>query len=116
MNKRKVGENYETLACEYLQNQGLEILERNFYTRKGEIDIIAMDREILCFIEVKYRKDLSLGTPQEAVNPRKQRAIYETARFYMYTHHIPFSCPCRFDVVAVLDKEITYIQNAYGGL
>ena len=71
-NRRAIGTEYETLACEYLTRHGYQILCRNFRCRQGEIDIIARDRDYLVFIEVKYRRDEHEGDPAEAVDARKQ--------------------------------------------
>ena len=73
--RRTVGSHYETVAEQCLKKQGYKILERNFYCRQGEIDLIARDGEVLVFVEVKYRKSLNQGDPMEAVNDRKQRRI-----------------------------------------
>ena len=70
-NRRAIGTEYETLACEYLTRHGYQILCRNFRCRQGEIDIIARDRDYLVFIEVKYRRDEHEGDPAEAVDARK---------------------------------------------
>ena len=67
MNTRKKGAEYEQTAIEYLQRQGVEILEHNYRNRRGEIDIIGKDGDYTVFIEVKYRKDSAAGQPAEAV-------------------------------------------------
>ena len=76
-NRRAIGTEYETLACEYLIRHGYQILCRNFRCRQGEIDIIARDRDYLVFIEVKYRRDEHEGDPAEAVDARKQAIAAE---------------------------------------
>ena len=113
MNKRVIGSNYETLAISYMQEQGIQILTRNYRCRQGEIDIVAKEEGYLLFVEVKYRKDLRSGYPAEAVTLAKQRRIYQTARYYLYENHLPENTPVRFDVVAILGKEIQYIRNAF---
>ena len=90
-NRRAIGTEYETLACEYLTRHGYQILCRNFRCRQGEIDIIARDRDYLVFIEVKFR----------------------TARYYMTRYHISEDTPCRFDVVAVLGSNVRLIRDAF---
>ena len=67
MNKRAVGENYEQMAARYLQSQGARIVECNFHSRKGEIDLIMWESGYLVFVEVKYRRDGQTGDPLEAV-------------------------------------------------
>ena len=113
MNKRKVGAEQEEKACTFLQSKGLKILERNYYTRQGEIDIIAKDACALVFVEVKYRKSISAGLPQEAVDRKKQRRISRAAAHYLSFHRLPFFTPCRFDVIAICDEEILWIPNAF---
>lgn len=111
-NKRKTGMEKEETACRFLVSQGYEVLERNFYSRCGEIDIVARDGEYLAFIEVKYRKSADFGYPSEAVNDRKQQKIRKTAEYYLYRHNL-FSVPARFDVVEILGKKIRVIKNAF---
>ncbi len=112
-NKRSVGARQEQIAVEYLEKQGYVILERNFRCRTGEIDIIAKESGYLSFIEVKYRRNTAKGFPQEAVDPHKIRQISYTARYYMLKKRIPTDTPCRFDVVNILDRDLSLIQNAF---
>lgn len=112
-NKRTIGNEKEQKAADYLTSAGYQILASNFFTRFGEIDLIARDEEVLVFIEVKYRKDLQSGSPLEAVDIRKIRNICKAARYYMYINHLPEDTPCRFDVVGMVENEITLIQNAF---
>lgn len=110
---REIGNEYESMAASYLQNDGYEILERNYRDKLGEIDIVAKDGKELVFIEVKYRLNLSKGDPAEAVDKRKQMRIRNGARGYLYRHHIDEDVPCRFDVVAILGEEIRLIKDAF---
>lgn len=112
MNKRNTGKQYESLAAEYLQRQGIVILERNYRNRTGEIDLIGRDGEFLVFVEVKYRRDLRTGDPAEAVTARKQQRIRRTAQYYLYSHRCG-NVPCRFDVVSILGEEIRWIPDAF---
>ena len=113
MNRRREGSIREHLAAAYLAEQGLEILERNYRADRGEIDLIAMDRDTLVFAEVKYRKDGRMGLPEEAVTAAKQKTIRRTAAAYLAAHAGCGGYPCRFDVIAVLGDEITWIRNAF---
>lgn len=114
MNRRQTGTHYEAKAAEYMQRQGYQILECNYRCRQGEIDIVAQDGSYLVFTEVKYRKNLKMGYPAEAVTPKKQRIIRQVAAYYMYSRRISEQTPVRFDVAAILDEEeIQYIQNAF---
>ncbi len=117
MNKRQVGTQYEDRACEYLEAAGLRVLERNFRSRHGEIDIVAADDNTVVFVEVKYRRTNYKGYPEEAVTPAKQRTIEHTARVYMMLRGLPETTPCRYDVIACyLDGEIKHYRNAFGGM
>ena len=112
-NKRKIGSEKEKVAASYLINQGYSIVEMNFFSRNGEIDIIARDANYLVFVEVKYRKDQKLGFAVEAVNYGKMQSIIRTARYYMYSQGYAEDTPCRFDVVAIQGSEVSLIQNAF---
>ncbi len=116
MNKRQLGTDYETKACNYLESEGYVIIERNFRTYRGEIDIIASDGETLVFTEVKFRAKNSFGYSAEAVNVHKQNIIYKVAEGYLKLHPQFGNRPCRFDVIAFDGNEITHIKNAFGGL
>lgn len=115
-NNRAIGKKKEELAEQYLKELGYEILEKNFFSHAGEIDIIAKDGEYLTFVEVKYRKTLKNGHPAEAVNAKKQSRIYRAATYYLYKNGFPADIPCRFDVVSIQGDEITLTKNAFGGL
>lgn len=112
-NRRYVGNLQELRVQELLQEQGYEILARNFYTRQGEIDLVARKDGYLVFVEVKYRADERFGAPEEAVDYRKQKRIIGAARCYMYKHRLPADTPCRFDVAGVLGDEIRITENAF---
>ena len=115
MNKRMLGTDYENKACEYLESEGYEILERNFRSKKGEIDIIAKDGQYIVFVEVKYRYNNAFGYSVEAVDIRKQMIIYKVAESYLnYTNNV--AVPCRFDVIGFDDNKINHIKNAFGGI
>ena len=115
MNKRAVGENYEQMAAGYLQSRGARIVECNFHSRRGEIDLIMRESGYLVFVEVKYRRDGQTGDPLEAVDRAKQRRISRTAQYYCLTHGYGETTPCRFDVAAVLgtDGEVRLVKHAF---
>ena len=112
INKRKTGSRYEKQAAAFLEKQGVRILERNFFCRSGEIDLVARDGNYLVFVEVKYRATAVSGEAAAAVDIRKQRRISRAAQFYLlrYGYGEP---PCRFDVVAIDGEEIHWIRNAF---
>ena len=98
--KRLFGDFGEEYAVKLLQSKGYEILERNFRTKVGEIDIIALEGDILVFVEVKTRWSKKYGTPQEAVNARKIYRIKRAGDFYLSSHkNVPKRH--RIDVVAI---------------
>lgn len=112
-NKRMVGKEYEKKAVKYLQEKGYYIIDQNFYSRGGEVDIIAKDKEYLVFIEVKYRTDMSQGYPEEAVYQSKRKKIVKTAKYYMLKNNISTSQAIRFDVISVLGEELRHIEDAF---
>lgn len=113
MNKREIGTKYEAFACEYLKKNGYEIVERNFRSKKGEIDIIAKDNEYLCFIEVKYRDAFGLTKGYEAVNKKKQDIIFGVAKYYIYKNNLKDDIACRFDVISIDGDNVTLYKNAF---
>lgn len=113
VNVRQLGAEREALAAEYLQGRGYRILERNYRTRTGEIDLVAKDGAVLVFVEVKYRKDASCGSPLSAVDARKQQRIARTARCYLMERGYGTETDCRFDVVAITGSEIVLLQHAF---
>jgi len=114
--KKIEGELGERLAVEYLKRNNFKILEQNFRTRNGEIDIIAIDENekpsVLSFIEVKTRKTTDFGTPLEAIGYYKLQALLRTAKFYKVIHpRLPDSL--RLDAVSILlnpDNTLSEIQ------
>ena len=102
----------ENIARDYLKSNGYRIVKTNFKNIIGEIDIIAYDGEILVFVEVKYRKTSKFGLPREAVNSAKQNKIRLVATSYIKKYKL-FDKICRFDVLEILDDEITLIKEAF---
>lgn len=109
---RQKGYKYEEKAAVYLQEKGYIIVEQNFYTFFGEIDLIARDNETIVFVEVKYRKSIKNGYPQEAVTYQKKQRIIKSAQYYLYRHNA-LEKPCRFDVIAIAGEEFLHIENAF---
>ena len=112
MNTRKSGIEGEIIAVEYLKKQGYRILERNFNTKVGEIDIIAGDKDTIVFVEVKARENTNFGQPIESITPQKVHHIIRAAQWYLSAKR-KHNCPCRFDVVEILRGEVTHIKNAF---
>lgn len=114
MNTRQTGNTYEQIAAQYLEKQGMKIIEKNFRRgRNGEIDIIARDGKYLVFVEVKYRSGTEKGSAAEAVTPAKQKMICSVADYYRYLHKYNDNIWVRYDVVAIQGEEIIWIPNAF---
>lgn len=113
MNKRGVGKDKENLAVYYLREKGLDILDTNFNTRHGEIDIIARDEKYLVFAEVKYRSGNVYGSPFDAIGISKQKSIRNAAKVYMYIKGYPETSYVRFDCIGVTDYGIEWLKSAF---
>jgi uncharacterized protein (TIGR00252 family) len=114
--RRQLGDQGEDLAAAALKQQGYKILERNYVTPLGEIDLIARQGKVLVVVEVKTRRGSSFGTPQEAVNPGKQGRLRRLADYYLKAKRLT-GTPVRFDVVAVTLEDnvpqVEIIPNAF---
>ncbi len=112
--KRSIGNMGETLVASYLEEKSYQILERNYNKPYGEIDIIAMKDDIVCFVEVKARKSIKYGYPREAVNYYKQQRIIRASQMYLVENRLT-DYIIRFDVAEVFteSREINYIENAF---
>lgn len=113
MDKRGIGNDREEMVSSYLTKNGVRILDRNFLTKHGEIDIVGISDNYLTFFEVKYRKNVRNGYPLEAVTYSKQKSIIQSAKVYMYLKHFPTDTPVRFDCIGVLNSQIEWIKNAF---
>jgi putative endonuclease len=114
---RGAGEDWERIAERALQSEGYRILARNFRSRTGELDFVAEDRGVLCFIEVKGRGGTGFGQPAEAVTREKQRRIHRAAESYLRKR--PRRVACRFDVVTILEtpgnRRVEILRGAFEG-
>ncbi|MBQ6453300.1 MAG: YraN family protein [Coriobacteriales bacterium] len=117
--KSELGRRGEEIAYEWLcTHTELEVIERNWRCRLGEADIIAWDKGVLVFVEVKTRADLSRGLPEEAVTSAKRRRYEKIACCYLADHRFD-DCRVRFDVIGILLLEtcqpiIHYYPDAFG--
>lgn len=100
INSRNLGLEGENRAAEFIKNLGYRVIEKNFRSHFGEIDIIARHDEYLVFIEVKLRRTTKYGSPQEAVNLRKQERMVKSALQYVKMKGLK-SAQIRFDVLAI---------------
>jgi putative endonuclease len=106
------GASAESVAAQMLIDKGYLIVERNFRCPGGELDIVARDGEILCFVEVRSRADAQYGHPVETIDRRKQKQVARTAMQYIGLRNPVFE-RSRFDVVAITGDEILLIQDAW---
>lgn len=118
-NRQKLGHTAEAFAADYLKRKGYSILAQNYRCRYGEIDIVALDKRTLVFVEVRAKVTTDFGLPQESIGYRKQKKLREVARYYLATEREKGSI-CRFDVVAVQYnvgsqkvEKLEHIENAF---
>lgn len=113
---RTIGQKGEDKACSYLVSHGYSIVERNWRTRSGEIDIIAQKDGVLVFAEVKTLPSGDLETLSHELNGRKQKKILETAKLFLIKHRKYNESIIRFDVLVVdmpLFSEVYHIEDAF---
>lgn len=112
----QLGKQGEDLAVVFLKKNGYKILARNYKTKLGEIDIIALDKGTLCFVEVKTRNSDRFGAPAEAVSSFKQRQISKAALCYLKEKKL-LERKARFDVVSVVysneKPQLELIKDAF---
>lgn len=114
----EAGRRAEQDACDYLERQGLRLVERNYRCARGEIDLIMRDRDTLVFVEVRYRRSRRYGSGAESVDWRKQAKLSATAAHYLQAHPRAAHRPCRFDVIALTggdagNAHVDWISNAF---
>ena len=114
---RAEGMQGEALVARYLRERGYQLAAHGYRSRYGEIDLIAWDGDVLCFVEVKTRTNLDMALPREYVTPQKQNKLRKTARMYLAEKRL--DCPARFDVAEVYaelgfdEARIEYLENAF---
>jgi len=113
----KLGLLGEEIAKKYLQKNKFRIVKKGFRLYRGEIDLIAYDKETLVFVEVKTRNPGMLGLPEESVNIQKQRQIRKIAEGYLALNNLD-EVECRFDVISLIFDEkgahsLTHYKDAF---
>lgn len=109
--KQETGKEGEDIAVYYLKSIGYNVIERNFECRQGEIDIIALDKDEIVFIEVKTRRNKKYGLPAEAVNDTKKKHLWKAVQYYLYSRNLQDDF-IRLDVIEMyLSKGKTYINH-----
>ena len=120
MSNRELAQSGEKIALEYLLDNGLTLVEKNFRCEIGEIDIILYDKETLVFCEVKTRQDLESGHPLEYITKRKLGKITKVAQYYMLSNNIDMDNQlCRIDAVGIYFDAlgavvVEWIKNCTG--
>ena len=112
--RSKLGAQGESIAAAHLEASGLRIIERNFRTRYGEVDLVAEDGDAIVFVEVKTRRGSAYGSPEESVTPKKRERLVTTAETYLQQHGLEQSHR-RVDVVGIVLRpngpaEINHIR------
>ena len=107
----------EDYALDQLREAGLELLDRNYRTQRGEIDLVLQEQSTVVFVEVRYRTSNAYGRPEETVDARKQSRLQLAAQAFLQQHRDPHNTYCRFDVFAVNgkppDHKWRWIQDAF---
>ncbi len=111
----QIGRNGEKQAATYLQEKGIEILEMNYHTPYGEIDIIGKQNGQILFFEIKTRTSQMFGYPEESITPKKKNALINSSMHYLQRHDL-LDCIWRIDVIAILQEKgylrYDWIENA----
>lgn len=115
--KQAKGDKAEQAAIKKLQDNGLTLIERNFYFHKvGEIDVIMQENDCLVFVEVRYRNSNNIASPAETISHSKQQKIIKTALFYLQKNQLNYT-NCRFDVVCVTNDhgqlQLEWLKSAF---
>ncbi len=105
------GQQAENLAADFLQRQGLRVVERNYRCRVGEIDLIMDDGATRVFVEVRLRRNRNFGGAAESITPSKQGKLIRAAQHYL--QKLPKQPPCRFDAVLLDGLKIEWIKDAF---
>ncbi len=104
----------ESVALHYFLEKGYSLIQQNYRSRWGEIDLILKSSErpaTLVFVEVKYRQSTRYGAAIESVSRAKQRKIIRTAQDYLLKHE--HEGPCRFDIIGLQTENLCHIENAF---
>lgn len=114
--RRRTGRDGEALAAAYLQNHGLEIVERNVRCPLGEVDLIARDGSTYVFVEIRSQRSDRWGVAEESVGPEKRKRVVRVALWYLKRLGLD-RVPVRFDVVAVRwrgeQAQVRWIPGAF---
>ena len=109
----QAGKKGEDRAVQALESAGLSIIARNFRSAAGEIDIIALDKETLVFVEVKAWSAFGIENLAYSISPQKQRRIIETAKYFLSINRQYYGRAIRFDIVFVGKEAVTHLASAF---
>lgn len=112
----KRGKQAEDFACCYLKSKGLNLIARNYTCRLGEIDLIMHDKDMLVFIEVRYRQHQQYGHSLETVDAGKKNKLIKTAEHYLQYNPKLAEIPCRFDVFGISPGKSNVVQDTASSL
>jgi putative endonuclease len=112
IDRKDIGNSGEEKAADFLQSKGYQVMETNYRHKRGEIDIIVKNDELMVFVEVKTRNNVEFGTPEQFVSQRQRQVIIETANAYI--SEVDWHGLIRFDIVAIVpEKEIVHFEDAF---
>ena len=116
--RKQLGGRGEEAACRYLEQKGMQIIERNWKCQSGEADIVTRDGKDLVFVEVKSRTSETYGLPEDAITLKKRQRYERIALDYLFSHDLP-STQIRFDVIALVINDegkafLRYHRDAFG--
>ena len=103
----------EAAAASFLEEKGMQILERNYRYPRGEVDIIALDGETLVFAEVKTWSTYGIDALEHALDRKKQRKIIETSKYFVSLNRKYMYMAIRFDVIFISPQGITHLASAF---
>ena len=118
---QRIGKWGEEIAGRFLIEHGFEIVQKNYHTPHGEIDIIARKPDLFLFVEVKTRTNLTFGYPEEAVNHQKKQHLFNTVQYYLQNNE-PLDCEMRVDVLSIYGQpdstppEIEWFEDVISGV
>jgi len=120
MTTTEIGAWAEELAWNHLHEHGWQLIERNFFCKGGELDIIARKGSVVAFVEVKYRKSQAMGGTVASLTPKKQRRLIHSAKVFLQRYPSLSHLDCRFDLIAISGSDspnsqvrIQWIDNAF---
>lgn len=117
MTSREIGQQTEQRACHYLKTNGLQHVDSNIRYPFGELDLVMRDKDVVVFIEVRYRARVDYGSALESVTKQKRQRLIKAAQAYLQENNLWQRCDCRFDVVCLTGQiqqpQIEWFKNLW---